>query len=145
MIDHWTRSGKTLSLLQTLVPPLGLWQARLGVSPHSVTPLAWSLVGATPWLLTPDYGPGLCGLGLYSVKADVLSSPKMPWPCELSPLLSKLSWLDFALKWMWSVWGGSDSLEDIWCLPSVHQINTLIGWQDPVLKCPVLKGKLAKG
>lgn len=30
---------------------------------------------------------------------------------------------------MWSVWVGDDSLEDSLCLPSVHQINSLIGWQ----------------
>lgn len=95
-VNHWTRNGKTLSL-----PPdpsaasLAFDRLTLVSVLTSVTPLAWSLVGATSWLLTPDYGPGLCGLGLCSMRADVVSSPKMPWPCELSPLLSKLSWLDF--------------------------------------------------
>lgn len=46
---------------------------------------------------------------------------------------------------MWSMRVGDDNFKDSERLLSVHQINTLIGWQTSVLKYPVLKGELAKG
>ena len=52
MIDHWTRTGKTLSLLQCgLSRATSLASGRLTQVVSvltSVTPLAWRLAGATP-------------------------------------------------------------------------------------------------